>query len=146
MTEVRTRSAGIVVVRGSSADPRYLLLRAYRYWDFPKGIVARGEAPLAAACREVWEETSLEGLKFPWGKGYRETEVYGDGKVARYYVARADQGDVVLGVSPELGRPEHEEFRWLTYRQARALLVERVRRILGWAHGVVTGSNACDPK
>ncbi|NIR58308.1 MAG: NUDIX hydrolase, partial [Gammaproteobacteria bacterium] len=32
-------SAGVVVVRTDRDGPRYLLLRAYRYWDFPKGEV-----------------------------------------------------------------------------------------------------------
>lgn len=139
MARVRTRSAGMVLVRGLPTDPRYLLLRAYRYWDFPKGIIEGAEDPFTAACREVREETTLEGLEFPWGRVYRETEVYGQGKVARYYVARAEQGETVLGVSPELGRPEHDEYRWVAYPAACTLLVGRVRRILDWAHGLVTG-------
>ncbi len=44
---------------------RILVLRAYRNWDFPKGTLEPGETPLAAAIREVKEETALEGLEFP---------------------------------------------------------------------------------
>ncbi|WP_347258862.1 NUDIX domain-containing protein [Methylocaldum sp.] len=63
-------SAGVVIVRIYPAEPRYLLLRAFQYWDFPKGVVEEGEDPLAAAQREVFEETALTELNFRWGKGF----------------------------------------------------------------------------
>jgi 8-oxo-dGTP pyrophosphatase MutT (NUDIX family) len=131
-------AAGCVIVRREAAGPRYLLLRAYTYWDFPKGEVAPGEEPLAAARREVAEEATLTELVFRWGEVCRETPPYRGGKVARYYLAEAPAGEVKLPVSPELGRPEHHEFRWLTYEAAKALVGERVRAILDWAHGVVS--------
>jgi bis(5'-nucleosidyl)-tetraphosphatase len=57
---------------------------------------------------------------------------------ARYYVAESPAGDVRLPVSPELGRPEHHEFRWLGYAAARAQLVPRLQRVLDWAAEVAT--------
>jgi len=45
-------SAGIIPVRLHTAGPRFLLLRSYRYWDFPKGEIDAGEDPLEAALRE----------------------------------------------------------------------------------------------
>lgn len=128
-----TLSAGSVVVRKEGKGYRFLLLRAYDYWDFPKGKREAGESTLAAARREVAEETGIKDLKFPWGKIFKETEPYGKGKVARYYLAQTQQKEVLLGINPELGRAEHHEFRWLPYRQARALLVPRVRKVLDWA-------------
>jgi bis(5'-nucleosidyl)-tetraphosphatase len=128
------------MVRQHDGGWRFLLLRAFRYWDFPKGLVEAGEHPRAAAVREVAEETGLEALEFRWGDAFCETERYSHGKVARYYVAESPAGDVHLPVSAALGRPEHDEYRWLGYREARALLVGRVQRVLDWAEAIVGAS------
>jgi bis(5'-nucleosidyl)-tetraphosphatase len=132
-----TLSAGVVIFRTNGPaerTPHCLVLRAYRDWDFPKGRVEPGEAPLAAACREVQEETGLTELQFPWGEEFRETAPYGKGKVARYYLAQCTQaGGVYLPVSPELGRPEHDEFRWVDCETAALLLAPRLQPILSWA-------------
>lgn len=128
-----TRSAGVVLVRHVGGQPHYLLLRAWRYWDFPKGEMENGDTALQTAMREVREETGLRRPEWRWGHAFIETPAYARGKVARYYVAAAPQGDVRLGISPALGRPEHHEFRWLTLSEARALAGERVRRVLEWA-------------
>jgi 8-oxo-dGTP pyrophosphatase MutT (NUDIX family) len=138
--EPRTRSAGVIVVRRAPSGWQYLLLRAYRYWDFPKGLVEPGEDPLAAAEREVEEETGLRGLHFRWGSGYCETEPYARNKVARYYLAEAPEAaEVHLPVSPALGRPEHHEFRWLSHEEAHALLGPRLVPILDWARVRIAG-------
>jgi 8-oxo-dGTP pyrophosphatase MutT (NUDIX family) len=130
-------SAGVVVVRREGGVWQYLLLRAYDYWDFPKGVVEAGEDPLDAARREVEEETGLMEFNFRWGHGFSETEPYGKGKIARYYMAETTQREIVLPISPELGRPEHHEYRWVSYREARKLLVPRVAHILDWAHALI---------
>ena len=126
-------SAGVIIVRRQGAGYRYLLLRAYRNWDFPKGVVEPGEDPLQGAIREVAEETTLTDLNFRWGHDYRETAPYGRGKVARYYLAETAQTEVSLPVNPELGRPEHDEFRWVNYATARRLLPPRLQPILAWS-------------
>lgn len=131
-------SVGVVIVRIYPAEPRYLLLRAFQYWDFPKGVVEEGEDPLAAAQREVFEETALTELNFRWGKGYLETPPYGAGKIARYYLAESPGGEVHLPVNPLLGKPEHDEFRWVTFEEADKLLGPRLRPILNWADWLVT--------
>ena len=130
-------SAGVVVVRQVNGSWRYLMLRAYRNWDFPKGAVEVGEVPLAAARREVREETLIEELKFNWGEVYRETAPYSHNKIARYYLAETTTREVSLPVSPELGRPEHDEWRWVTFEQALSLCSPRLDPILRWAAEVV---------
>lgn len=126
-------SAGVVVARSERGRWRLLVLRSFQYWDFPKGGVEPGEAPLAAAIRETAEESSITDLAFRWGEEYRETGPYSRGKVARYYLAETATCAITLPVSPELGRPEHEEWRWVSFAQAERLLAPRLQPILAWA-------------
>jgi bis(5'-nucleosidyl)-tetraphosphatase len=140
-TKLRKRSAGVVVVRRIEGEWRFLLLRCYRYWDFPKGEVEPDEHPLETARREVAEETCLDHLDFRWGEAYTETLPYGDGKIARYYLAEAPSGTVILPVSAELGAPEHHEFRWVDAVEASSLLNDRVRRVLAWGLNEIHGEN-----
>ncbi len=129
----RRLSAGVVVVRRTASGWLFLMLRAYRNWDFPKGMVEPGEDPLAAARREVREETLIEDLDFSWGELYRETGPYANRKIARYYLAATRAEKVTLPVSPELGRPEHDEWRWVDRDTALSLASTRLRPIVRWA-------------
>ena len=83
--------------------------------------------------REVGEETTLDDLRFHWGDEYRETLPYARQKVSRYYIAESPHGDVSLPISAELGRPEHDEFRWVTFDAAEDLLPPRLAGVLDWA-------------
>jgi len=130
-------SAGVVVLRRSPDGWLFLMLRAYRNWDFPKGMVEPGEDPLAAARREVREETLIEDLQFEWGEVFKETEPYGKRKVARYYVAATRTEEVSLPVNPELGRPEHDEWRWVDRDTALSLASGRLQTIVRWAAQVI---------
>jgi 8-oxo-dGTP pyrophosphatase MutT (NUDIX family) len=113
------------------------MLRAYRNWDFPKGLVEPGEDPLAAARREVREETLIEDLVFNWGEVYLETAPYGNRKIARYYLAATRAEKITLPVSPELGRPEHNEWRWVDLGTALSLASPRLQPIVRWAADTV---------
>lgn len=126
-------SAGVVVVRRFDDGWRVLLLRAYNYWDCPKGVVEPGEDPLATARREVREETGIADLEFRWGEEFIETPRYSRNKVARYYLAETRSSSVELPVNPELGAPEHHEFRWLSFEAAAQLAAPRIRAVLRWA-------------
>lgn len=126
-------SAGVVVVRATSEGWRFLLLRAFNHWDFPKGMVEPGEEPLAAAIREVKEETLIADLEFCWGEVYVQTGPYSRGKVARYYLAKTHTTAVTLPVIAELGRAEHNEFRWVDRTTALRLVSPRVEPIIEWA-------------
>ena len=132
------RAAGAVIFRRSDRGIRLLLLRAYKNWDFPKGMVEPGEDALAAARREVEEETGLADLAYPFGDEFKETLPYSGDKVARYYVAETDAEKIVLPVSPELGRPEHHEYRWVSFDEAEDLLPPRLAVVLEWAKKTIT--------
>jgi 8-oxo-dGTP pyrophosphatase MutT (NUDIX family) len=130
---VHRLSAGVVVVNGAASNRQLLLLRAYKNWDFPKGLVESGEEPFAAALREVREETTLQHLSFDWGQGFLETGPYNKGKIARYYIARSDERDVLLPVNPDLGMPEHHEARWVSYAEALLMVSARLIPVVQWA-------------
>jgi len=133
----RRLSAGVVVVRDTAEGRRYLLLRAYKHWDFPKGMVEQDEAPLAAARREVAEETGIQALDFAWGEVYRETAPYARGKVARYYLALTGESTVTLTPNPQTGIHEHMEYRWVDISEARSLVTPRVQHIIDWAEACI---------
>jgi bis(5'-nucleosidyl)-tetraphosphatase len=124
-------------VRDTPQGIRFLLLRSFDHWDFPKGLVENGEDAKSAALREVREETTVNDLTFPWGDVHTETGPYSRGKIARYYLARTATERISLPVNPEIGRPEHSEYRWVDYETALRLVTERVRPVLEWAAGVL---------
>ena len=139
MIQLKERAAGAVVFRRTERGVRLLVLRAYRNWDFPKGLVEAGESEFDAARREVAEETGIAELHFPFDDQYCETLPYALGKVARYYIAETEQPEVGLPVSPELGHPEHHEWRWVSFDEAEDLLPPRLARVLDWARRTLAG-------
>jgi len=132
------RAAGAVVFRRGERGIRLLVLRAYKNWDFPKGLVEPGENELDAAKREVAEETGLAELDYPFGEEFKETVPYAANKVARYYLAETDAEKIALPVSPELGRPEHHEYRWVSFHEAEELLPPRLAVVLEWARKTIS--------
>lgn len=130
-------SCGAVIVRRIDTGWLTLMLRAYRNWDFPKGLREDGETPIEAAIREVGEETGIHDLSFDWGEKYIETGPYNRGKVARYYLARTDEEKIVMGIVPELGRAEHHQSLWMDFDKAYDLTAPRVRGVVQWARQIV---------
>lgn len=131
-------SAGVIPVRRTPGGWRFLILRVYRNWDFPKGLVEPGEDPLATARREAAEEACLTDLAFHWGDASWATAPYSRGKkIARYYLAETSIEAIVLPVNPELGHPEHHEGRWVDADTAAGLLPERLQDVFDRARGVL---------
>ena len=130
-------SSGVVVVSLIQRKLKFLLLRAYRNWDFPKGLVKPGEQPIDAALREVREETTLDDLSFDWGLEFMETGPYNKGKISRYYIARSKETQVRLPINPELGMPEHHEACWVDYAKALTMVPRRLQPVVQWAYGTI---------
>ncbi len=130
-------SCGAVIVRETEDGWVTLMLRAYHNWDFSKGSCEEGESPMDAAIREIGEETGITDLEFAWGDRYTDTGPYNRGKTARYYLAKTSQESVEMGIAPELGRPEHHEYRWMNFDEAYDLSAPRVRLVVQWARQII---------
>ena len=120
------QSAGYIIIDPN--EKTCLCVRAYANWDFPKGLLDEGESHRQAAAREVQEETTLS-----IGTDYEElTSVppvvvtYGTGKnqkTATYFFGlRTSYREPFLPVSPELGKPENDEYRWVELQGLISLL------------------------
>ena len=133
----RLVSAGIVPALRVADGWKVLLLRAYKDWDFPKGFIEEGETPLETALRETHEETGITDLDLAFGETWCDTDPYSGGKVARYFLGVTKEEHLVLPVSPELGRPEHHEWRWVSYDEAEELLPPRLGIVLEWARRTI---------
>ncbi len=145
MRKIRRHSFGIVPIAFEQAGrPVFLILRAYKYWDFPKGGAEEGETPLEAARREMTEETGIGEVTLAWGEVSMTTGVYAGDKVSTYYPARVEMQQITLPDSAELGRPEHDEYRWVSYEEARVLLPPRLIPILDWANTICAGNRNRD--
>ncbi len=138
----RILSAGIIPLRRTRGGWRMLVLRAYRNWDFPKGLVEEGEDPIDAARRETAEETGITDLEFPFGEEFRETVPYAGAKVARYYLAETRHETIKLPVSAELGRAEHHEARWISVDEAEDYLPPRLTLVLDWIRATLDEGEA----
>jgi len=131
-------SAGVVPIRYQhDGTVELLMLRVYTLWDFPKGMLEEGEDHITAAKREVEEETTLTDLNFRWGQGFVDTGPYSQGKYSRYFIAECKTGKVSLPISPELGRPEHHDFRWMSLREARSLVRPRLTPVIDWIEATI---------
>ena len=130
-------SSGVVVVNGAQRELKFLLLRAYRNWDVPKGLVEAGEEPIDAALREVREETTLDDLSFDWGMAFMDTGPYNKGKISRYYIARSKETQVRLPVNPDLGVPEHHEACWVDFAKAQSMVSPRLQPVVRWAYAII---------
>lgn len=129
------QSAGIILIDIQDlTEARVLCLRAFSNWDFPKGLLDPGETHVEAAIRELEEETGYTQADIEIVQSLfelPETVTYGRGKSEKtatyFYAARSNiNKDPILPVNPELGKPEHDEWRWVTVSEIGELLPVRL--------------------
>ena len=126
MASVVSQIVDACIFRFTGSSVEYLLLRRatedHLYpgiWQWVTGTLLEGETSLDAACREVREETALVAKRL-WIVPH----------VTMFYEAVNDNVhlsplfamQVENGVDPVLS-PEHQEYRWLPYAEARRRLV-----------------------
>ena len=113
------RAAGAVVWRGDEADPEVALVHrpAYGDWSLPKGKLKQGEHVIAAALREVREET---GLRVVLGRALPPVHYMYDGRLKRvdYWLAHAPGHRHPIGGDGD----EVDEVAWLPIEEARRRL------------------------
>lgn len=113
-------SAGAIIFK-KDKEIKYLLLRYEAgHWDFPRGGIEMGEEEKETASREIREETGIVDINFV--PGFREKTFWfykKDGrtiyKEAIFYLAETKTEKVEIS-------PEHVEFKWADYDEARATL------------------------
>ena len=104
------RAAGCVVWRHSDTEAEVLLIHRPRWsdWSFPKGKLDPGETQIAAALREVEEETGLRvrlGPRLP----DQHYEVEGRPKVVAYWAAQPVNSTDISG---NRRTDEVDDLRW----------------------------------
>ncbi|MGW0483896.1 NUDIX hydrolase [Nonomuraea sp. NPDC003214] len=117
MTTDPIRAAGAVVWRGEEGSPEVAVVHRPRYddWTFPKGKLEPGEHVIAAALREVREET---GLTVTLGRALPPVHYLLGTRPKRvdYWAGR------VAAEDPFTPGDEVDELRWLSPERARDLL------------------------
>lgn len=146
MHRVRERSAGAVVYVEGPNGREYLLLRyGAGYWGFPKGHIEVGESEVAAAQREVMEETGIPIAKQRLVDGYREKTDYqfrrGSTvvmKEVRFYIIESATREVHLS-------HEHSAWEWHPYPVAlERTSFEGPKRVLEKAEAHLASPKAPD--
>jgi 8-oxo-dGTP pyrophosphatase MutT (NUDIX family) len=134
MTHVRVSIVDLYVLRETGHGLEVLLLRRGKEtrctgsWEAVHGRIEEAESPLAAALRELAEETGLS-----------PTRVYNLSRVESFYLHRIDELALIpvfaVFVAPEsvvILSDEHDRYEWLSFDAARARFSwPRERRALG---------------
>jgi bis(5'-nucleosidyl)-tetraphosphatase len=114
------RSAGFVIFRTAAGGSReYLLLDYGRHWDFAKCHVEKGEDDLAAALRELQEETGLtdprvvDGFEHEVAYFFRDRKKGLVRKTVVFFLGETYAADAEVALSHE-----HEAFVFLPFETA----------------------------
>jgi len=129
-------SAGIITSRRASGSREYLLLKHANgsHWSFPKGHLEGNEDKKDTALRELEEETGLARLEFV-SDFNRKTSYH----FTRESITVLKTVFYFFGLVPRDSQvtlsPEHIDYCWLPYEEARnRLTYQSDRKLLDWAN------------
>ena len=136
------RSAGFILYRVDPTAPQgrvYLLLDYGRHWDYVKGHVEPGEDDLAAAVRELKEETGIDRPKLIDSFAHEIEYFFRSGrhglvqKHVIFFIGETDATEVALS-------HEHVGYAFLPYDEAiKRLTYSTARDVLRKAHEHLVG-------
>jgi len=115
---MKAKSCGAIVIYKGKESKFLLLKHRLGHWDFPKGLVEKGETEKETARREVEEET---GLKIKIGKKINKvqyTYTFKKKLITKevvFFLAESKNMKVTIS-------PEHTAFTWAPYLKAMSLL------------------------
>jgi bis(5'-nucleosidyl)-tetraphosphatase len=143
------RAAGYLLFRGSAGGLEFLLLRTADRWDVPKGLVEPGESLLAAAGRELLEETGIGTDQLWTDPGFAFRLCYRLPDDYAWSPGRHKELTIFLGVlrgdaSVQLSG-EHERSRWWPWRPPHCIQRETIDPLLAAAADFVAQRSPWPP-
>jgi 8-oxo-dGTP pyrophosphatase MutT (NUDIX family) len=111
------KSAGAVIFRKENGETKYLLIQyGWGHWEFPRGLIEKGENLEETARREIKEEVGIEDIKFipgfkEWIKFFFKLKGKNIMKIATFLLAETDTKKIKLS-------EEHKDYIWLEYKDA----------------------------
>ena len=131
---MKDKSFGVIPIRQQAGDFQYLLVQHHAgHWAFPKGHAENGENDIAAARRELLEETGISDVRLLENVSLSETYYFRRGtqtvaKTVRYFLGLVGQAEVRIQAA------EIKAYRWASYEEALGLITfDENRRIIGEA-------------
>jgi len=141
-TGTAASSEGRLFPAGPADGIEYLLLDYGRHWDFAKGHVHPGEDDLAAARRELAEETGLTDARVVPGFQHEIVYFFRDRrkglirKAVVFFLAEVPGRDVLLS-------HEHVGFAFLPFEQAtKRVTYASAKEVLRAAHAHLAAATA----
>jgi len=123
------KAAGFIIFRIRDNNPEILGLKALSrfrkqaggIYDVPKGRIDKGETPIQAAHRELFEETGLTVKKVIIKKPII------DAPLALWIAEVSDDAAVTIINNPHTGVIEHEDFKWLKLEEMKNTCLKYLR-------------------
>lgn len=123
------KSAGAIVFRRNKKIKYLLIQYGWGHWEFPRGLIEKGESLEDTARREIKEEVGIEDIRFisgfkEWIKFFFKLKGKNIMKIATFLLAETKTEKVKLSY-------EHKNYAWLDYKEAlNRLTFENSKEVL----------------